>query len=231
MLADIFCPQVGKSEHHIQNSGDFVDKFKNLEVPPGQKLIAYDVSELFTSIPIPDAIKAVRINLDEDPKLQDRTPLSREKIIGLLSLCLNTIYFIYMGVIYKQEHGAAMGSPVSPIISNLYREGFDEIALRTAPNPTLPSVWFRYVDDTFTVIHEYHIDEFTTNLNSLDYNIKFTTEPEQDVTLHFLDACLNINEDGSTHFIVYGKLTHIDQYLNFSSNITSNTKGRWYVLS
>ena len=43
-----------------------------------------------------------------------------------------------------------------------------------------------------------------------------STEPEQDSTLHFLDACVNINEDGSTHVIVYGKLTHTDQYLNFS---------------
>ncbi len=68
------------------------------------------------------------------------------------------------------------------------------------------------------MIHEYHVDEFTTNLNSLDYNIKFPTEPEQDGTLRFLDAWVNISEDGSTHVIVYGKLTHIDQYLHFSSN-------------
>ena len=144
VLADILGPMVGKSERHIKNSGDFVDKIKNLEVPPGQKLI-YDVSALFTSIPVPDAIKAVRIKLDEDPKLQDRTPLSREMILELLSFCLNTTYFTYRGVIYKQKHGAAMGSPVSPIIANLYMEGFEEIALRTAPPPPPPppSVWFR----------------------------------------------------------------------------------------
>ena len=86
-----------------------------------------------------------------------------------------------------------------------------------SPQPH-PPVWFSYVDDTFTVIHEYHADEFTTHLNSLDSNIKFTTEPEQEGRLPFLDACVNINEDGSTHVIVYGKLTHIDQYLNFGSN-------------
>ena len=118
-MAATFCLLVGNSEHRIQNSGDSVDKVKNLEVLPEQKLIAYDVSALFTSIPLPDAIKAVRIKLDEDPKLQDRTSLSRERIIGLLSIFLNTTSFTYRGVIYKQKHGAAMGSPVSPIIANL----------------------------------------------------------------------------------------------------------------
>ncbi len=72
-----------------------MDKIKNLEVPPGQKLVSYDVSALFTSIPVPDAIKVVRIKLDEESKLQDRTRLSRERILELLSFCLNTTYFTY----------------------------------------------------------------------------------------------------------------------------------------
>ena len=68
------------------------------------------------------------------------------------------------------------------------------------------------------MINEYHVDEFTTHLNGQDYNINFTTEPEQDGTLRFLDACVNINEDGRTHVTVYRTPTHTDQYLNFSSN-------------
>ena len=114
------CPPCGQIRTPHQEQSSFVDKVKNLEVPPGEKLISYDVSALFTSIPVPDAIKAVCIKLDDDPKLQDRTPLSRERILELPSFCLNTTYFPNRGVIYKQKHGAAMGSPVSPIIANLY---------------------------------------------------------------------------------------------------------------
>ena len=73
-------PFVGNTEYHIQNSGDFVNKVKDLEVPPGQKLIPYDVSALFTSTPVPDAIAAIECKLNSDPLLHERTPLSRKCI-------------------------------------------------------------------------------------------------------------------------------------------------------
>ena len=74
VLADLLSPFVGKTEHHIQNSGDFVNKVKDLEVPPGQKLVSYDVSALFTSIPMPDAIAAIEGKLNSDLLLHEHTP-------------------------------------------------------------------------------------------------------------------------------------------------------------
>jgi hypothetical protein len=50
-LANVISPLVGKNEHFVKDSADFVKKIKGLEVPPGHKLVSYDVSALFTCIP------------------------------------------------------------------------------------------------------------------------------------------------------------------------------------
>ena len=101
-----------------------------------------------------------------------------------------------------------MGSPVSPIVANLYMEDFEDIALSSAPNP--PSVWVRYVDDTFVKIHEYHVDEFSSHINSIDPKIQFTIEPELEGKLPFLDLCVHVLEDGATKLTIYRKPTHTD---------------------
>ena len=85
-----------------------------------------------------------------------------------------------------------MGSPVSPIVGNLYMEHFEERAIRKAPHP--PDIWLRYVDDTFTVLQESEVEHFTHHLNSMDENIKFMVEPEQDNTLAFLNTCICLKD-------------------------------------
>ena len=61
----------------------------------------------------------------EEEDLVERTPLSPERITELLQLCLKSTYFSYNGEFYEQRQGAAMGSPVSAVVANLYMEFFE----------------------------------------------------------------------------------------------------------
>ena len=65
-LSRILRPLVGKSPHHIKNIGDFAQKIKGIALKPGECITLYDVSALFTSVPIEPAINIIRRKLELD---------------------------------------------------------------------------------------------------------------------------------------------------------------------
>ena len=72
-----------------------------------------------------------------------------QQITTLLEFYLTNTYFLFHGKYYEQVQGAAMGSPISPLIVNLFMEEFEVKALSSCPHP--PSLWIRFVDDTFVI--------------------------------------------------------------------------------
>ena len=93
------------------------------------------MSALFTSVPIDPALKIIKDLLDKDTTLKERTVMEVGDIILLLEFCLKNTYFSFQGQFYEQVEGAAMGSPVSPIVANLYMEYLEQKALSTASTP------------------------------------------------------------------------------------------------
>ena len=134
-LAKILKPLVGMSAHHVQNTRDFVEQLKDVRLKQGECIISYDVTALFTSVPIHPVLNIIKQRLANDNDLHKRTTMSTSHIINLLEFCLNSTSFVYQGQFYQQLEGAAMGSPLSPIAANIFMERFEEEILATAPHP------------------------------------------------------------------------------------------------
>ena len=68
----------------------------------------------------------------------------------------------------------AKGFPVSPIVCNLYMKDFER------ESAVHPPCW--YVDENKQVLGKTNKQEFTDRLNSIDDDIKWTTEGLSDAT-------------------------------------------------
>ena len=185
--------------------------------------MSYDVKALFTSVPTTPASNIIKKLLEQDHELQQRTSMSIENIICLLEFCLNSTYFMFQGKYFEQLEGAAMGSPISPIVANLYMESFEVEPIRSAPHP--PYLWKRFVDDTFTIIESSQKNEFLEHINYIDKHIQFTAEDQRSGgAMPFLDILITPGEDESLSTSVFRKATHTDLYLQWDSHHTLMSK-------
>ena len=110
-------------------------------------MTSYDVKALFTSVPMDPSINIVKQKLQQDPLITQRSYMSIPQIVTLLEFCLRKTYFLFQGKYYEQVHDAAMGSHISPLITNLFMEEFEGHQLCL----TAPHLWLRFVDDTFVI--------------------------------------------------------------------------------
>ena len=70
------------------------------------------------------------------------------------------------------------------------------------------TIWFRYVDDTFTLFpNKDTAVQFLSYLNTRHKNIQFTTEFEQDQEIPFRDVLIKRQPNNSFFTSIYRKKT------------------------
>ena len=131
--------------------------------------------------------------------------MSIPQITSPLEFCLTHTYFLFQGKYYEQVQGAA----------NIFIEEFEVKALSSIPHPSL---WLRFVDDTFVINRAEHSQDLLHHINSQDTHIQFTVEPTQQGSLPFLDTLVTLEPDNTFNTTVYRKPIHTDQYLHWDSN-------------
>ena len=180
-------------------------------------MVSFDVVSLFTKVPLNEALVSISELLAQDESLGERTNIPPDAICQLTETCLRVTYFMFENQFFEQIDGAAMGSPLSPIVANLYMESFERNALLSAK--LTPCMWRRYVDDTFVLWPHSadQLEEFHAHLNKQHPQIQFTREEENNGQINFFDVLVK-KENGGFKTAVYRKPTHTGRYTHFTSH-------------
>ncbi len=72
--------------------------------------------------------------------------------------------------LYVQVEGLPMGSPLSPVVANIFIESFENTFIITFRRP--PKIWKRYVDDTFVILSKYVARRFLVHINNMNEAIQ-----------------------------------------------------------
>ena len=105
----------------LTNNIDVTDGlFKRKNIISDETIVSFDVSALFTCIPVPVALQIINRKLTTHTTQEGRQSflehthnVPKDKIIALLELVLNNCVFSFQHRFYKQLQGAVMGSSVS----------------------------------------------------------------------------------------------------------------------
>ena len=145
-LCDLLSPLV-PNDYSWKDTFSFVSQIKiaNLSI---KFLVSYDVTSLFTNIPLQETIDiAINLIFNHNHNLN----ITEKKLKKLFLFATSQTHFIFNSKFYNQIDGAVMGSPLAPVLANIFM-GFYESKWLNEYNLNKPQFYLRYVDDILVLL-------------------------------------------------------------------------------
>ena len=146
-------------------------------------LVSYDVTSLFTNILLQETIDiAINLIFNQNPNLN----ITRKELKKIFLFATSQTHFIFNSKFYNQIDGVAMGSPLAPVLANIFM-GFHESKWLNEYNLNKSKFYLRYVDDILAAFdNEKDSLNFLNFLNNRYPNIKFPIEKQINLPSLFL---------------------------------------------
>ena len=204
---------VTKTASFVQDTTDFLNKIKNIEVPPNAILVTMDVKSLYTNIPNGEGISAIDELLKESS-----TPTSLKTVnVTFLEMILTLNNFVFNGKHYLQIKGCAMGTKCAPSYANLFMDNFESKNIYPITN-LKTKTYLRFIDDIF-MLWTGTLDElknFEGTINQIHPSIKLTFEYSFK-EIKFLETTVVNSPNGRLTTKVFKKPTDRSSYLHNTS--------------
>ena len=107
--------------------------------------VSYDVTSLFTNIPLPETIDLAVDAIFESNTALD-LKLSKTELKELFNFATSHTHFLFKGCFYDQVDGVAMDPPLAPVLANFFMGHYEKLWLNNYAGPKV-LYYRRYVDD------------------------------------------------------------------------------------
>ena len=120
-----------------------------MKLRPHSKMVSYDATALFPSVPISDTLKSILELLENDDTLPQRTKLSPYDIIELAEICLSSSECTYNKRHHTTKDSGPIGLSLMVTISQIWMSLTMDKAIKTAKSRgcVIPRNIFVYMDD------------------------------------------------------------------------------------
>jgi hypothetical protein len=227
-------PTLEKCETVLKDSRELIKIIESMNFNNNISLSTSDVVSLYTNIQIDDCIKRIiKVYIDKNPlDIKNKDSIkTRNLTVKLLKEGLNTIlkenYFITPeGVIYHQKIGLAMGTPIAPLLANIYMYSIETEYMKKLN--IKPLLYNRYIDDIIMILDNNHNPtDFLYGITNDIPSLKFTTIVNSD-RIPFLDLLLYKGKRFKTKGIIdlktYEKELNKYLYIPYDSEHPMNLK-------